>query len=147
MGAVPAELSPPPQSTCRMSPTRASWLCVRQQTKLDEKQRQQVERIRQGHPDLDTAYQLSQAFVLMLLQRRDTDLDDWLSQSEHSGIAELKSLAQGIRRDYLAVHAAFSSPHSNGQVEGQVNRLKLQKRQMYGRAQFDLLRQKVLSRA
>ena len=82
----------------------------------------------------------------MLLQRRDTDLDDWLSQSEHSGIAELKSLAQGIRRDYAAVRAAFSSPWSNGQVEAQVNRLKLQKRQVYGRANFDLLRQRILYR-
>ena len=82
----------------------------------------------------------------MLLQRRDTDLDDWLSQSEHSGIAELKSLAQGIRRDYSAVHAAFSSPHSNGQVEGQVNRLKTLKRAMFGRAKLDLLRARVLHR-
>ncbi len=57
MVAVPAELPPPPQFMRRLSPTRASWLCVRQQTQLDEKQRQQVEHIRKGHSDLDTAYQ------------------------------------------------------------------------------------------
>ena len=127
-----------------MSPTRASWLCVSQPAKLDDKQRHQVEQICNAHPDLDTAYQLSQGFVSMLAQRRDKDLDAWLVQAKHSGLAELKSFAQGIRRDFAAVRAAFSSPHSNGQVEGQVNRLKLYKRQMYGRAQFDLLRLRVL---
>jgi transposase len=83
----------------------------------------------------------------MLAERRGTDLDAWLAQAKHSGIAELKSFAQGIRRDYAAVRAAFSSPWSNGQVEAQVNRLKLIKRQMFGRAQFDLLRLRVLHSA
>jgi transposase len=143
---LPAELPPPPHGTQRMSPSRASWLCVSQPTKLDEKQRHQVEDIRKGHPDLEVAYHLSQAFVLMLSERRDKDLDEWLVQAEHSSIAELKSFAQGIRRDYAAVRAAFSSRWSNGQVEAQVNCLKLQKRLMFGRAKFDLLRQRVLSR-
>jgi transposase len=71
-------------------------------------------------------------------------LDAWLLQAKHSGIAELKSFAQGIRRDYAAVRAAFASRYSNDQVEGQVNRLKLQKRLMYGRANIDLLRLRVL---
>jgi len=106
-----------------------------------------VAHIRQGHRDLDTAYQLSQAFVSMLSERRGNDLDEWLIQAQHSGIAELKSFAQGIRRDYAAVHAAFTSPWSNGQVEAQVNRLKVQKRQVYGRAKIDLLRRRVLYRA
>src|SRR5438034_2335886 len=105
----PLNFPPPPQFTRRLSPTRASWLCVSKPEKLDEKQRQEVEHIRQGHRDLDTAYQLSQTFVLMLAERRDTDLDGWLVQAKHSGIAELKSFAQGLRRDYAAVHAAFSS--------------------------------------
>jgi transposase len=83
----------------------------------------------------------------MLAQRRGTDLDAWLVQAQHSGIAELKSFAQGIRRDYAAVRAAFSSKWSNGQVEGQVNRLKLMKRLMFGRAKFDVLRQRVLYHA
>ncbi len=65
-------------------------------------------------------------------------------RAEHSDIAELKSFAQSIRRDYAAVKAAFFSPWSNGQLEAQVNRLKLTKRQTYGRAHFDLLRLRVL---
>ena len=83
----------------------------------------------------------------MLSQRRGQDLDAWLVQAEHSGIAELNSFAQGLRRDYAAVRAAFTSRWSNGQVEAQVNCLKLQKRLMFGRANFDLLRLHVLRRA
>jgi len=59
-------------------------------------------------------------------------------------VPSLASLATGLQHDYAAVHAAFSLPWSNGQVEGQVNRLKCIKRQMYGRAKFDLLRLRVL---
>ena len=131
----------------RLSPTRASWLCVCQPDKLDEKQRKLVEQIRAVHRDLDIAYQLSQAFVTMLAEHRDQDLDGWLIQAKQSGIRELKSFAQGIRRDYAAVRAAFTSPWSQGQVEAQVNCLKLQKRLMFGRANFDLLRLRVLRRA
>ncbi len=87
---VPADLPPKPSPKRRMSPTRASWLCVCQPSKLDEKQRQHVEEVRAAHRDLDTAYQLCQAFVLMLLEHRDKDLDKWLTQAKRSGIAELK---------------------------------------------------------
>ena len=83
----------------------------------------------------------------MLAERRAQDLDNWLLQAKQSGIREFKSFAQGIRRDYAAVRAAFTSPWSNGQVEAQVNCLKLQKRLMFGRANFDLLRLRVLRRA
>jgi transposase len=89
-----AELSLPPQYIRRLAPTRASWLYVSKPEKLDEKQRQQVAHIRQGHRDLDTAYQLGQAFVSMLSERRGNDLDEWLIQAQHSGIAELKSFAE-----------------------------------------------------
>jgi transposase len=106
----PSELPPQLPFRSRMSLSRASWLCVSQPAKLDEKQRHQVEHIRKGHRDLDAAYELSQAFVSMLAERRGTNLDAWLVQAEHSGLAELKSFAQGLRRDYAAVRAAFSSP-------------------------------------
>ena len=140
----------PPSKLCikgRLSPARASWLYVSQALKLDEKQRQQVGHIRAAHADLDIAYELTQAFVSMLAEHQDTALDDWLAQAEHSGIKELKSLALGIRRDYAAVRATFTSAWSNGPVEAQVNCLKLQKRLMFGRANFDLLRLHVLRRA
>jgi transposase len=140
----------PPSKLCikgRLSPTRASWLYVSQAVKLNEKQREQVTQIRAAHADLDLAYELTQAFVSMLAEHQETALDDWLAQAEHSGIKELKSFALGIRRDYAAVRATFTSEWSNGPVEAQVNCLKLQKRLMFGRANFDLLRLHVLRRA
>jgi transposase len=131
---------------CRMSATRASWLFVSQAGKLDEKQTQHVGQIRAAHPDLEKAYHLSQDFVMMLAERREGDLETWLTQAEKSGLPEFKKMAKGIRLDYAAVKAAFSSEWSNGQVEAQVNCLKLQKRIVFGRANFDLLRLRVLSR-
>ena len=143
---LPAALPPKPRIVCRMSATRASWLFISQAGKLDAKQKQHVEQIRAGHPDLERAYQLSQEFVMMLAERREADLDTWLTQAEQSGLPEFKKMAHGIRQDYAAVKAAFSSEWSNGQTEAQVNCLKLQKRIVFGRANFDLLRLRVLLR-
>jgi transposase len=123
-----------------------AFLFVSQAEKLDEKQTRHVEQIRAAHPDLETAYHLSQDFVMMLAERREADLDSWLTQAEHSSLPEFKKMAKGIRQDYAAVKAAFSSMWSNGQVEAQVNCLKLQKRIVFGRANFDLLRLRVLCR-
>jgi transposase len=143
---ISASLPPKPHVIRRMSPTRASWLFVSQREKLDEQQRKDVEHIRNAHPDLEAAYQLGQAFVMMLAEHRGAELDSWLVQAEHSSLPEFKKMAKGIRLDYAAVKAAFSSEWSNGQVEAQVNCLKLQKRMVFGRANFDLLRLRVLCR-
>ncbi len=80
----------------------------------------------------------------MVRERQHEKLENWLERAEASGQTALRSFAGGIRRDYAAVRAALSLPFSNGPVEGQVNRLKFLKRQMYGRAKFDLLRKRVL---
>ena len=149
-GAKVESLADPTAKPCikrRLSPARASWLYVSRSSTLDEKQRGQIEQIRACHADLDTAYHLTQTFVSMLAEHRETDLDDWLTQAEHCGIKELRSFALGIRRDYAAVRATFTSQWSNGPVEAQVNCLKLQKRLMFGRANFDLLCLHVLRRA
>lgn len=71
-------------------------------------------------------------------------LKTWLEQSLTSGIKEMERFANGIQQDYQAIEAAITLPWSNGQVEGQVNKLKLIKRMMFGRANFDLLRKRVL---
>jgi transposase len=72
-------------------------------------------------------------------------LAGWLTRAHASGIPELKSFVAGIQRDRAAVTAALTLPFSTGQVEGQINRLKLIKRSGYGRAKLDLLRQRVLA--
>ena len=84
-------------------------------------------------------------FISMVYARKPEGLDPWIERTQASGVPrELPSFGSVVKSDYAAVRAALTLPWSNGQVEGQVNRLKLIKRQMYGRAKFDLLRQRVL---
>jgi transposase len=89
-------------------------------------------------------YQLAQQFRAIIQERMASALDAWLALCEASQVSSLRTFAAGIRQDYAAIRAALETEWSNGQTEGQVNRLKLLKRQMYGRAKFDLLRLRVL---
>jgi transposase len=82
----------------------------------------------------------------MIRQRDVTQLHGWLTAIHTSRIVELVQFATGIERDRAEVEAALTTHWSNGPVEGHVNRLKVIKRQMDGRANFDLLRQRVLYR-
>jgi transposase len=97
--------------------------------------------------ELALAYDLVQEFIKMVKQRKPEALEPWLTLVASSKLRDLENFAVGIERDKAAVLAALSLEWSNGQTEGQVNRLKLLKRQMYGRAKFDLLRKRVLHRA
>jgi transposase len=128
----------------RLSSRSASFLMVVPAEKLTAKQHQQLESICQASSDLHTVSLLSQEFVTMLKEQRAEALDAWLKRAKESHVAELKSFANGILRDYAAVYAACSRLESNGVTEGHVNRLKFLKRQMFGRAHLDLLRVKVL---
>ncbi len=92
-------------------------------------------------------HELARSYNTMVRQKRPGDLDGWLSRSGASGIAALVSFVEGLRRDYAAVRAALEEPWSSGQAEGQINRLKTLKRQMYGRAGFELHRKRVLCAA
>ncbi len=131
----------------RLSPRHASWLFVKDQQQLTADQRALIERICQTTADLQELYQLGQDFVQMVKQRQARRLAPWLARARTSSSAELQGFASGIKRDYAAVQAALSLPWSQGQVEGQITRLKFLKRQMYGRAHFALLRSRVLRRA
>ncbi len=144
---LPAILPPKQEVRRRMSPARASWLLFLPTERLTDRQREQRERLCGCHPDVKAAYVLVSGFVAMLAERRVEDLESWLRQAAHSQLPELKRFARGLRRDEAAVRAAFSSEVSNGQTEGQVLRLKLIKRSMFGRANFDLLRLRFLYRA
>jgi transposase len=96
---------------------------------------------------IDLACRLAQAFAQMVRDRQGVQLDAWSAGVKASGIGELNRFAAGLLTDEAAVRAGLTLVWSNGQVEGNVNRLKLIKRQMYGRATFDLLRQRVLHAA
>jgi transposase len=100
--------------------------------------------LRQLHPEIDLAYDLVQQFAQMLRTRTGEQLDDWLEKVRASQIREFQGFVAGIERDKAAVVAGLTLPQNNGLVEGKVNKLKLIKRMMYGRARFALLRQRVL---
>lgn len=129
------------------SPRDLRWLLVRRPDELDDEDRVQLQTLLAAYPDVVTAHALVQRFSAMVRERRAADLEVWLADAAACGIGELEGFALGIRRDRAAVEAGLTLPWSQGQVEGHITRLKLLKRQMYGRAAFDLLRQRVLYRA
>ncbi len=146
-GRPPATSVPPAAPPRRrLSARQAAWLLVRDPKKLEEEERSLVEGLCTHAPKVEQAYQLAQEFIQMVRERQAERFDDWLQRARASGVSELQGFVGGLQRDKAAVVAALSLPYSNGQVEGQVNRLKLIKRSMYGRAKFDLLRQRVLAR-
>jgi transposase len=100
-----------------------------------------VAAIETGVPALATARDLIDRFHRMLRGRNAEALTPWLADTEGSLLA---SLGKGIRADLAAVKAALTEPWSNGQTEGQITKLKLAKRQMYGRAGLDLLRARLV---
>lgn len=88
----------------------------------------------QAAKEIEQAHLLAQSFGQLVRERKHQDFDQWVESAKASDIRELKNFAVGLLRDKDAVLAALKLPWSNGQVEGQVNRLKLLKRTMYGRA-------------
>lgn len=128
----------------RLSVSQAAWLLVHPNDRLDEIQRKLRDKLCQMSDKIRIARELSQAFRQLVCDRQADQLDGWLEKAEHSGLKAFKNFATSLRRDYQAVKAALTYEWSNGQVEGQVNRLKFIKRQGYGRAKFDLLRKRVL---
>ena len=107
-------------------------------------EQQALQRMQQASGTVNQAYSLSQRFCRMIKEGSYSSLRPWLEEAKKSGIDALKQFAKGIKQDYDAIENALRYEWSNGQVEGQVNRLKLIKRQMYGRANFDLLRKRIL---
>lgn len=123
---------------------QATFLFLRRPEELDAQEQETVLQLRQSHPEVERTYDLVQQFAQMLRTRTGERLDAWLDEVSDSQIPELQSFAQGIERDKAAVFAGLPLPHSNGIVEGKVNKLKLIKRMGVGRAGFPLLRQRVL---
>ncbi len=100
--------------------------------------------LRRRCPELAVVQELAGRFAKIVREGQDDKLGAWLDEAEGSSLSEIRTFARGVRQDETAIRAAVALPWSTGQVEGQVNRLKLIKRSMYGRASFGLLRQRVL---
>jgi len=129
-------------TTARPSSRRAAWLLTAPSERLKPPELRYVEAVCAASSELAAVHSLAMEFRQMLDTHDPNALMPWLDSAECS---ELRSLATGLRRDKDAVLAAILFRWSNGQVEGQVNRLKLIKRTMYGKAGFQLLRRRVLA--
>jgi transposase len=126
---------------------QAAFLFLRRPLQVTESEQEDLAHMQAQNSGLATIYALTQDFVSMLRERNAEELDAWLDRAAASECPELQRFANGIRRDYAAVRAGLTLEWSQGPVEGQVTRLKLVKRQMYGRAKLDLLRRRVLNAA
>jgi transposase len=131
----------------RPSARRLSWLLVRDPERLDDAGARALARMRESCPAVATAYPLAQQFGRMVRERQAPAFVPWLDAASESGVSELRTFAAGLRRDQPAVEAALTLAWSNGQTEGQVTRLKLIKRQGFGRGSLDLLRRRTIGAA
>jgi transposase len=125
------------------SACEVAWMLLRGEELADD-EKPVVELLRRLSPEVACAQELAVGFVGLVKERRADDLRGWLIEDGRGGVAEFRSFANGITSDFQAVRAALEYEWSQGQVEGQVHRLKLVKRQMYERGKLDLLRARVL---
>ncbi len=121
------------------------WLCLRPSADLNPEEQAALEQVLAEDAELASGYALLQRFRKLIAARDLAALGPWLADARTSTLPSFAALANGLTADLAAVEAALTTSWSNGQTEGQVQRLKLIKRQMYGRAKFDLLRRRVLA--
>jgi transposase len=123
---------------------RATWLVLRPVERLTAQDHHQLAQLTTQAPALAEAVALAQDFATLVRQRQPTQLDPWLARAAQSTLAPFRRFARGLRADLAAVQAAVTLPWSQGPIEGHINRLKMLKRQMFGRAKLDLLARRFL---
>jgi len=138
---LPAVAEPPWQP---LTPRRATWLVLRRETKRTDTETQQLTALRAQQAEVAEAIDLAQDFATLVRQRQPTQLDPWLQRATTSAVDAVRRFATGLYEDYEAVKAGVTLPWSSGPVEGHINRLKMLKRQMFGRARLDLLSRRFL---
>lgn len=129
------------------SAQQATWLLLRSVKKRRPEEHAFVQSLLQRAPAVQKAYDLTVSFFALLRKQNAPSLEEWFTAMETSDVPTMQQCAAGMVKDKEAIAAAVAHPYSNGQTEGQVHRLKLIKRSMYGRAKFDLLRARVLPMA
>ena len=136
----------PPAKPYVLSPRQGMWLLLRDGDDLCERDHRARTLLEAASPAIATATGLAQRFQQIVREREVAALEPWLQATTTSVIPEFKRFAASLRGDEAAVRAALEYPWSNGQLEGQINRVKVLKRVGYGRANLDLLRQRILHR-
>lgn len=126
---------------------RATRMVLKQPIKRTAEDTQLIAHLKDQHGELATAIDLAQDFAAIVRERQPDRFDSWLAHATMSAVAPLRRFATGLRADYEAVKAGLRLPWSNGPVEGQINRLQMLKRSMFGRAKLDLLSQRFLRAA
>ncbi len=123
---------------------RAIQLILKRPMQRTNADTQLIAQLQAQHRDLAVAIELAQNFCTMVRERHPDRFDHWLARASASEIAPLRRFAAGLRADYDAVKASLMLPWSNDPVEGHINRLKMLKRSMCGRAKLDLLSRRLL---
>ncbi len=135
-------------SPAGLSPTQAAGILVLRPENRTDEEWATLARLPTLHPEIAAVVARWESFAQMFRDRNDEhprrQLEQWMSETAETNVPELKAFVTKLRQDVAAVVAALTLPYSQGQTEGRVNQLKLIKRSMYGRAKFDLLRQRVL---
>ena len=121
-----------------LSARQAAWLTLKREENLTSEEKTLLERLG-GQPELSGAITLAQGFIKLVRQRLPENLDSWIEKAKNILMKAFQSFAKGLKDDYDAVKAGVTLEVRNGPVEGQYNRLKMLKRQMFGRAGLDLL--------
>jgi transposase len=122
-------------------------LFLRRPGKLTSNQQTYLTELQQRDEAVAAAYQLTQSFTEMVRERTGEHVLEWIEQAKESDFGRLRRFAMGLEKDLAAVQAGLTEVWSNGQTEGQIHRLKLLKRQMYGRAGFEVLRPRMIRAA
>jgi transposase len=138
---VPAVAEP---AARHLTARRATWLVRQRPERLDQDEAAQLAQLQVQHPEVAAALVLAQDFARLVRERQPDQLDPWLARAAESPCVSLQRFAKGLRDDYDAIKAGLTLRWSNGPVEGHINRLKMLKRQMFGRARFDLLQRRFL---
>jgi transposase len=128
----------------RIAPKQAALLVTRPAEQLTEEQQQLLDRLALSCPEILPLRQVALEFRTALQADNSQLLRQWIEKAQRCEFGSLVRFAYGLKKDLAAVAAAVDTDWSNGQTEGQINRLKTIKRQMYGRAGFALLRARVL---
>jgi transposase len=127
-----------------ISPIVAASLCIKPRGLLTSDQAAKVDALKSASPDFTAMRRLAMRFRGILRSKDIQKFDVWLNDAQQSGIYAIHRFARTLRRDVDAVRNSLTEGWSNGQAEGQINRLKTLKRAMYGRARTELLRARML---
>ena len=127
-----------------LTPRTAAWLVLRHSENRTTAETDQLNRFQTQLAALAEAVTLAEEFVTLIRAGHPERFDSCLAQAQDSALPAFHDFARKLDSDYNAVRAAMTLPWSTGQVEGQINRLKMIKRQMFGRASFDLLNRRFI---